>query len=100
MPIRQPYWLIPDPTPSCRGSSVSIRNASITTSNVAPAAPTRIAAVAVEAMLAAGSISARLTTAATTSAAVTISQDTRWPSRPITGRRTPSTTHAHKNFKL
>ena len=43
-PMRQPYWLIPEPTPNWRGFKISIRYASMTMSKVAPAAPTSTAA--------------------------------------------------------
>src|SRR4028118_1833122 len=48
-------------------------------------------------MLADGSWNARLSTAAITKAPATSSQETRWPSRPSSGMRTPSTTPAPRN---
>src|SRR6185369_1438653 len=81
-PIRQPYWYMPEPTPSCRGSSDSIRYASITTSYVAPANATKIAARAVAARRAEGSASARFTI------------------ETITGSRTPSSTQAQSHLRL
>ena len=45
-PMRQPYCDMPEPTPSWRGSSSSMRYASMMMSNVAPATPSVIAATA------------------------------------------------------
>jgi hypothetical protein len=90
---------MPEPTPLAR-LEISMRYASITMSNVAPATATRIAAIAVRATLAVGSWNARFAIAAITSVPATTSHDTRWPSRPSTGRRTPSTTQAQRNLRL
>ncbi len=69
-------------------------------SKVAPAAPTRIAAIAAAMMSALGSISARLATAAITSTPASSSHDTRCPSRPMIGSFTPSTAQAQIHLRL
>ena len=99
-PIRQPYCDMPEPTPSCRGSSVSIRNASITMSNVAPLTPTAMAAIATRRRSVAGSASPSQATLAATATAESSSQDTRWPRRPSSGRRRRSTSGAQNTFRL
>jgi hypothetical protein len=62
--------------------------------------PTSSAATIVACRLACGSTSARFTTAAMTASPDSSSQDTRWPSRPSSGIRTPSTIQAQNTFRL
>ena len=72
----------------------------MTMSKVAPATPSSTAATTVACRLALGSTMARLTTAAMTSAPANSIHETRWPSRPMTGRRTPSTIQAQNTLRL
>lgn len=62
--------------------------------------PTSTAAITVAWMLAFGSTSARFTIAAMTARPASSSQETRWPSRPSSGMRTPSTIQAQNTFRL
>ena len=100
-PIRQPYCDMPDPTPSWRGSrsldAISVDDDVEARARNADEDGGRDDACRCPA---AGSASARFTTAAITATPVTSIHDTRWPSRPRIGSFTPSTIQAQRNLKL